>query len=191
MAQRTQPGAGRPEGSGAHRGTKRNRPSRREPLLSFEPRKRAVSSRPGKPKPPPKPPSKVGRPRRPPHAPIPPAPPGPATEPEAPPRERSYPPWQLVLLILAYGVQFFWLFCTRPARHIFATMMRHPEGVPVVLSLFGGLALFFIWHRCRWAGWIVLLVGLLELTMLRPWSAVCLLYATWALAQPSVHSTWR
>ena len=110
---------------------------------------------------------------------------------EGSPRERSYPPWQLILLIFAYAIQFFWLFCTRPARHLFTGVMRHPETVPMILSLFGGLALFFIWHRCRWAGWIILVVGLLELTMLRPWSAVCLIYAAWALAQPSVYGNWR
>ncbi len=185
MAQRTQPGAGRREGSSASNSTARTRPARRERLLTLTPRPRSAPPPPAEPR---------GRQKPPPLDPPRPKTTPAATEPgapESPSPDRTYPPWQVMLLVGAYAVQFFWVLGTKPVRHFPATLFTHPEPVPAVLSIIGGLALILLWHRCRWAGWIVLLVGLLQLGMFLPWSALFLAYGAWALSEPSVSAAMR
>jgi len=207
MDNRTQPGPGRGRDPRAARSNRRSPSSRRERLLALKPRKLAASvpmrteppqarrptSRPARPTVP-RPSLPASRPARP-KTPPPTEPKArPATEPtigpDAPP-EAPQPPWLLRMLVVLDGVQFFWLFGLRPHRHYLSGLSHRPELAPVLLSLLGGVALIFVWNRCRWAGWIVLLVNLLEVSLLRPYSCLTLLYAAWALTEPAVVRAWR
>ena len=205
MDSRTQPGPGRGRDPRAARSNKRSPSSRRERLLTLKPRKlcaparterpparRATSRRPRPTVPRSSPPTaRPTRPKTPPPT-EPKAPPAtePTVGPDAAP-ETPQPPWLLRLLVVLDGVQFFWLFCLRPQRHYLSGLSHRPELAPVLLSLLGGVALIFVWNRCRWGGWIVLLVNLLEVSLLRPYSCLTLLYAAWALTEPAVVRAWR